>query len=76
MPTKTNFKDFHSAKRSVNGRLKRLRMTRENRGWGGGSKVVSPIKRIGCFDDEIDSMERTLKSMQSRLNNATIKIPD
>lgn len=76
MPTKTTFQDFQSAKRSVNGRLKRLKRTRQNSRWGGGENVESPIKRIGCFGDEIDRMERTLKSMQSRLENATIKIPD
>ena len=76
MPTKTDFSTFASAKRSVNGRLKRLKITRENYGWGSGENVESPIKRIGCFGDEIDSMEKTLKSMQSRLERATIKIPD
>jgi len=78
MSTKTNFNTFSRAKRSVAGRLDRLKITRQAYlGFGGGGGAVkSPISEIGCFTDEIDSMEETLRSMQSRLDNATIKIPD
>ncbi len=79
MPTKTDMDTFHRATRSVNGRLKRLKITRAAYcGWGdnSGAAKESPIAEIGCFGDEIDSMEKTLKSMQSRLERATVKIPD
>jgi len=71
MPTKTDFSTFASAKQSVTGRLKRLKNSRVR--W---HNRPSPIKEIGCFDEEIDAMEETLLSMKSRLDRATIKIPD
>ena len=71
MSTKADFQTFNSAKRSVSGRLKRLKSSRVH--W---SNQPSPIQKIGCFAEEIDSMEKTLLSMQSRLDRATIKIPD
>jgi len=73
MPTKTDFNTFARTKQSVSGRLKRLRKINSN--WMCDDKE-SPIAEIGCFKNEIDSMEKTLKAMQTRLNNATVKIPD
>ena len=74
MSTKTDFYAFHSAKKSVEGRLSRLRKIPSTSFMREDYK--SPIAKIGCFNDEIDSMEKTLKSMQNRLDNATITIPD
>ena len=65
-------KELYSAKKSIQGRLSRLKRTPGS--WRRRVDQSSPIARIGVFSDEIDSMERTLESMRDRLNNAKINI--
>lgn len=76
--------ELHSAKSSINGRLKRLRTYRPS--WrtfeacrragqmDEHGEIKTPIARLGVFDDEIDRVERAYEAIQSRLNNAKITI--
>ena len=70
--------DFSAAKQSVESRLSQLRQ--QSGGWQGGGwrkprrTGESPIQRIGVFEEEIQAMENTLKSMRNRLANATVTI--
>lgn len=63
--------NFNRAKRSVGGRLSRLRYARYNR-WT--ESAESPISEIGVFNDEINDMEKVLKSMEHRLDTASVFI--
>ena len=66
--------DFSSAKKSVHGRLTRLRKIQPRiRDWGCSSRP-SPIARIGVFDADIDKMESILQDMQRRLEGARVII--
>lgn len=63
--------DFNRAKRSVGGRIDRLRHTRWN--WE-KENSDSPIVAVGVFNDEIDDMEKILTGMSDRLNSASVFI--
>jgi hypothetical protein len=73
----TTLQALNAAKRSIGGRLGRLRKSRNRQyGWDGDydNEKQSPIAKIGVFESEIDSMERTLESMRNRLDNAKVTI--
>jgi HAMP domain-containing protein len=58
------------ARRSVRGRLNRLRKVRSR--WSDGYET--PIQEIGVFEEEISEIEENLKKMAERIENATILI--
>ena len=73
MSQKVDYGVFQRTKRSVEGRLARLRKVRRS-SWLNKYDRKSPIQEIGVFEDEIVSMETTLKSMQARLRNAKVTV--
>ncbi len=60
-----SLRDVNRAKRSIGGRIGRLRRHRWDK---------SPIAAIGVFDSQIDSMEGILIEMDNRLQSATVFI--
>ena len=68
--TEISLHEFYAVKRSVFGRLSRLRKIPQR--WEEGED--SPIQEIGVFEAEIQVMENTLLNMQTRLDNAKITI--
>ena len=80
--SEVSLEEFNNAKRSINGRLSRLRTKGHRPRWWMDEDQVndmkkdnaSPIAAIGVFDDEIDRVERAYEAIQSRLNNAKITI--
>ena len=62
--------ELSSAKASVSGRLAQLRRTPYRYGQGG----KSPIAKLDAFSEGIDTMERVLRDMQNRIDNAKITI--
>jgi len=65
--------ELSAAKASVSGRLAQLRRTpyRYDRGRVGGK---SPIAKLDAFSEGIDTMEKVLRDMQNRIDNAKITI--
>ena len=64
--------ELNAAKRSVGGRLSRLR--NNYRGCPSWDKKATPIAKITAFQKDVNDMEDILRSMQDRLNNARVTI--
>jgi hypothetical protein len=69
-PTEVSINEVSRAQQSINGRLRRLKTVKKF--W---RTEKSPIAAIGCFDNEVEEMENTLKKMSDRLNRAKVIIP-
>jgi len=68
-----SIKELNALKSSIDGRLSRLRKCkpRFDDDW---DSSPTPIEAIGVFSEEIDVIEKTLRKMQDRVNNAEITI--
>ena len=69
----TSLKDLQAAKRSIGGRISRLKTVGGNR-YNHYDSGPNAIAKLGVFNDEIENISRNLESMKNRLDNATITI--
>ena len=75
MPQKSvvTLQELQAAKQSIGGRLHCLRKKRMS--WRNRStEKRSPIAAVGFFDQEIDAMDKILRDMKNRLDNAKITV--
>ena len=69
--SQVSLNDLTQAKKSIAGRLSRLKTTPDR--YLSRSRK-SPIAAIGVFESEIEVMESVLSTMKKRLDNAKITI--
>lgn len=80
--SEVSLEEFNNAKRSINGRLSRLRTKGHQPRWWMNEEQVddmnkrnaSPIAKIGVFGDEINEVEKAYEKIKTRLDNAKVTI--
>ncbi len=69
---KVDYGTFLRAKRSVNGRIARLKKIPYR--WDSHKRGKTAIVELGIFEDEVNSIEETLVKMRTRLENAKVTV--